>query len=449
MVLQTNLLTKLSDKGLKVGIIGPEINSSNLVDTGIDKNITLIKFNPKIGFLIGQLQVLREYVLEDLRTNTALWDKHLERKRKSAGKPKEVLKNFFYTVVYHLVKVLKFLRPLYIFVERKLLISKEARNILIQYRPENIVSTYPVNWAEAILVENANKLGIKTTIHLLSWDNITCKGRFPTLANNYLAWGPIMKNEFIEHYNITPSKIRVTGVPHFDLHYQTINNGKEENLYRDLGLKAGQPYILFAMSAPRFAPKEIDIVEWLADQVNRGEFEKELNLIVRPHPQNVIGNMANSSWLDRLRNIRSNKVSVDFPKLSSGKMPWGMQQNDMPRMSQLLHNALVCLNSGSTMSIDSLLVDTPTIITSFDGNTKLPYWVSARRLIDFPHLKKFVKMGEISAVENYIDLKRSIHHVLKTNGELSDNMRYVVAQECGNLFGNSTNSVVKALIELN
>ncbi len=52
-------------------------------------------------------------------------------------------------------------------------------------------------------------------------------------------------------------------VYHFDQHLQVKENPNYQSLLKQLGLSPDQPYLFFAMSSPRFAPREIDIVERL------------------------------------------------------------------------------------------------------------------------------------------------------------------------------------------
>ena len=441
MVLQTNLLNKIADKGFKVGLIGQGISKNLLADIEIDPEIRLINFEPEVGFWAGHFLVLRNYILEDVKGNVALWDKHLTLKRNAKGNLGLKIKLMLYMGAFYSVRLLPFVKKLYLRLEKQLLNSKQTDTLLQQLMPKEVVSTYPVHWSEALLIHSANKLGIATTIHLLSWDNISCKGRFPALAKKYLAWGPLMENELIEYYQIDSNAIQVVGVPHFDVHVDTVNGSNTGTL------EVTKPYLFFAMSAPRFAPNEIDIVEWLATQVTEGVFGDNMNLVVRPHPQNVTGSMADASWVERLKKINKGKVNVDFPNLASGKLAWAMQQKDMFRMSQLLHGALVCLNSGSTMSIDSLMVNTPVIFTSFDADNQLPYWMSAKRLIDFPHLKKFTKIGDIPVADNFETLHKLISEVINNNGIVSKSMERVLEQECSSVKGNSTQNVVKYFCE--
>ncbi len=268
------------------------------------------------------------------------------------------------------------------------------------------------------------------------------------ISDYFIVWGPIMYRELKAYYGTAKEKIFMCGVPHFDHHIKI----KEQNNFKSkitaLGLNAEQPYLFVAMSAPRFAPKEIDIVEWLAATIERNELGKNLQLVVRPHPQNVQGSMSKSSWLKRLDKLQSKRVAIDYPRLVNSKVKWSMQKHDMDHLSKLLAGCQLCINSGSTVSIDALILDKPVILTSFDGSAQLSYWKSARRLIDYTHLKKLVELGGVQVVRSYSDFKSSIQQYLQNPDHDLDQRRETLKQQCYKNDGQSTQRVVKAVQQI-
>ncbi len=143
-----------------------------------------------------------------------------------------------------------------------------------------MIATYPVAFIEAAFLGVAREMGLSTAIHLLSWDNITCKGRFPSLADDYIAWGPVMCSELEEYYGVQPDHVHECGVPHFDLHARPLDRVALGAALEALTLDPELPYLFFGMSSPVFAPNEIDIVEWLADAVCEGRFGADMQLLV-------------------------------------------------------------------------------------------------------------------------------------------------------------------------
>lgn len=410
MVTQTNLLGLLAEEGKKVALICPDGNDENLKSYCYDKGVSLIEFNPKSGFWTSQYAELRKYFLEDIEHNTALLEKHIWATQFNfSGSILSKIRPRIGFLGYKLTKLFPAIRKWYKSWEDIKLRSNDAYSLIHSIKPKILVSTYPVNFLEAMLLKVANELkGCKTVIHLLSWDNITCKGRFPQLADEYIAWGPVMKEELIEYYNVPDHKIHVCGVPHFDIHIQNRKNNNYKGHLMDLGLNPDYPYIFFGMSSPRFAPAEIDIVEWLAKEISKGNLGINMQLIVRPHPQNVQGSMSDQNWIPRLMAVQTNYVKIDLPELVYSKLPWSMKERDMIRMSEILSGSKICINSGSTLIIDSLMCNVPVIITAFDGHKEIIFWKSSRRLIEYPHLKKVISFGGISVAGKFDELAEEI-----------------------------------------
>jgi hypothetical protein len=202
------------------------------------------------------------------------------------------------------------------------------------------------------------------------------------------------------------------------------------------------------MSAPIFAPHEIDIVEWLANQVERDRFGPEMQLVIRPHPQNVVGNMADPTWLPRLERLASSRVALNKPLLTDGGLPWGMEVEDLRVLVNLLSGCAICLNSGSTLSIDAVIHDKPVIVTLFDADRELPWWKSARRIRDFPHYRKLLATGGVQPVDSFAVLEHQVQAYLNQPRRHNEERARTVRQQCGTVDGQSSTRAANALLQI-
>lgn len=449
MIMQTGLLRRLVQKGQNVALISPDANDTNLKKYCDEHHVKLIEYKSQNPRWSGLYMEKRKYFLENIEENTALYEKHIWAKKYNKSKnPISHILPWYGILCYKLIKIFPSIRDNFIENERMILKNQAAIELLQKYNIQLLISTYPVAYPEAELLYAAEYLKIKKVIHLLSWDNISCKGRFPVLGDEYIAWGRIMKQEFMQYYNIHESNIHECGVPHFDLHFQVKTNLNRTPYLSVLSLNSSKPYLFFGMSSPRFAPAEIEIVEWLAKKIECDEFGENMQLVIRPHPQNVQGGMADMSWLPRLDKIKSNRIGVDYPELAKSNLAWSMAESDMDRLSNLLAGSILCLNSGSTLSIDALQVDKPVILTSFDGDKKYAYWKSAKRLIDFAHLKKFINLGGVTVTHNFDELKNAINLYILNPNHNWDKREYTRFMESGEADGKATKNVCKVLISL-
>ncbi len=450
MVMQTNLLKKLVEQGYKVCLISPDAKDAALTEYCANNSINLVEFQPKIAWSEDYLNA-RKYFLEDIKGNPALWEKHLRAIHNNPSRhPWKRARPYILYAANRLVRQIPVLRNWFKSAEDRYLLSDETQDFLKKLAPRLVVSTYPVNINEALLLRNAQVLNIKTIIHLLSWDNITCKGIFPATADNYIAWGGIMASEFEQYYSATSENVAQCGVPHFDEHFRMKTEGKDEYkpYLTDFGLNPDRPYLFVAMSAPYFAPNEIDIVEWLAAKVNTNYFGENMQFVVRPHPQNVTGSMADETWLPRLRALKNERVAVDFPNLVKSKLPWSMEQKDMIRFSSLISGATVVINSGSTASIDALMLGRPVILSSFDADFEHIYWKQVARVLEFPHYKKIIALGGIRVARNFQDFEQYIRLYIENPDADLEQREHTRFAQCGINDGKATERVVSALTQI-
>jgi len=405
----------------------------------MENQIENIEFSVPPDKWMPYRELFRRYMLENVKQNPALYEKHLrmvEQAKTSRGMRNRLRLSNFASAISG---VLPFSKNIYRKLERRQLKNREADKLISKYRPSVVISTVPVTVMEATLLFAASKKGICTVSHILSWDNITCKGHFRMLTDKYIVWGEIMKDELQRFYGIKSKNIYECGVPHFDLHFK---NRKE------LAGAPGGKYLLFAMSSPYFAPREIDIVEKIAAWIEENRWPG-LKFVVRPHPQNVIGNMADLSWLGRLKNIESEKVKVDYPQINNESgIHWSMKQSDMPEMSLLIAGAAAVLNSGSTMSIDGLCYLKPVIITAFDNEEDLPWHLSIKRCMEYAHFKNIIESAGVFKTENYDQLQRAITAAIQHPEAKMEKMKSILFREVGVDDGNATKRVVDVLVKM-
>lgn len=439
MLLQTDLLGRLRKRGLKVGIVTTDANDPSIKTYCTENKIENIDFNLSSSRWMPYKELFRRYMLEDVRHNPALYEKHLRMVERAKTDKGTRYRLWLSNVASLISKTLPFSKKLFSRIEKWQLSNRDADELIDQYAPSVIISTVPVSLLEATLLYAASKRKILSVTQILSWDNITCKGHFRMLTDKYIVWGEIMKNELQRYYGIKSEQIYACGVPHFDLHFENREKLKGHS---------EPPYLLFAMSSPYFAPREIDIVEKIASWINENKWPG-LKFVVRPHPQNVIGNMADLSWLTRLKHIESEKVRVDYPQINNeSRIPWSMKQSDMTEMSLLIGRSAVLINSGSTMTIDGLCYFKPVIVTVFDNEEELPWHISIKRVKAYEHFSNIIQSGGVAVTNNYRELENAIGEALTNPGKRMSQMKEILYKEIGVDDGMATNRVVETLSKL-
>jgi hypothetical protein len=267
------------------------------------------------------------------------------------------------------------------------------------------------------------------------------------LADYFLSWGPIMTKEVKEYYDFPADRIFEVGVPHFDKHITMPTPEANAKCLQSLSLDPKKPYLFFGMSAPHYCPHEIDIVEWIAQEVNKGTFG-DVQFLVRLHPQNVHGYMADKTWLLRLEKIKGERVAVDYPILEQSRLPWNTHQYDLIKLVNLIAGCTISLNSGSTVAVESLIHNKPVILTYFDAGFDVPWYKSAVRGANYIHIQKFLKLGGAKIVHGFDELKSQIHDALANQSMEDEKRAYALTQECGICDGKASFRAAEALVKI-
>ncbi len=447
MVLHSRLMDETEQRGIQTTVLCPK---------GVDEELRRYERPGLLEFASGEFEVsklthgqineLQRYFREPIAKNPALWSRHLYNRNSAKGwiRRRADLFLFIHRLFYGSETVSKLVSHLDRRIHRSPAIADQLRRL----QPDLVVSTYPVSAFESTCLLEAQSLGIRTVGHLLSWDNITCKGRFIAPPDYYVSWGPIMTEELREHYQVSDTRIFECGVPHFDAHLQLVDRQQLGTILQAQGLRPDCPYLFLGMSSPVFAPHEIDIVEHLAGQVEAGEYGSDMQLVIRPHPQNVTGFMADLNWLPRLERLRSARVAVNLPLLADGQLAWNMEQSDLGILVNLLAGCTLCMNSGSTLSIDALMHQKPVVLTFFDADEKLPWWKSARRIEEFPHYQKLLATKGVEPVRSYSEMTQTIHALLAAPDRRQEDRVRALRRECGTTDGMSAARVADALLQI-
>jgi len=450
MIFQTGLLRRLTENGVRVSVVVPDADDPNLVALGTRDDVTLVQFSTKPRWVDRFLKTIRKYLVEDIRKNPPLWDKHQELIRVGQGNTGRRLVAHLGLFFGDVVLRFPYLRTVFLRWEKRILLREEELEFIREQAPGLLVSTYPVTAPEPGLLLAAQSLGIPTVLHLLSWDNITAKGHFQALADDYITWGPTMAEELSAYYGVGPERITRCGVPHFDLYF----GGKElpvgaGPLVQSL-LDEQKPYLFFAMSAARYAPRETDILRQLCAATRSGGPLHGVKIVARPHPSALGGVLNDDETLNRLKELEAEEgLLVSYPDMTAGsRMNWSVRDTDMYELVYLLRGAAVVLNSGSTVNVEALALARPVVVTSFDGPDQLPYEKSARRLKDYPHLRKLFADGGGEVVTNTEDMLVAISRFLADPDYRLEERKFALHRQIGDQNGDATGKVAGTLRQL-
>src|SRR3989344_3544822 len=178
-------------------------------------------------------------------------------------------------------------------VERIAPPHKGALSQLREIEPDIIISAVAnmrYKSSETDYIKAAKVLGIPTAYAVLSWDNLTIKGKMHILPDVLLAWNSIQINEAWEHHGMTKDKIKLVGATVFD-HWFKVRPEKSsrEEFCRKHGMDPGKPIFTYLGSSANIAKDETAVVLNLKKSLEGSPDKKarSAQMIFRPHQANM------------------------------------------------------------------------------------------------------------------------------------------------------------------
>lgn len=275
--------------------------------------------------------------------------------------------------------------------------------------PDLLYITDPVRREFDALFFEAHRRGLKTACLVLSWDNVTSKGRINSGFDRILCWNHSMRADVVKMYDRQPrDTIQVVGFPRFDIYRRDLPPEFARAAFmRSLGLDPALPYILFACGATSFFRAQPDIVEHICVALDAGEFPSGTQLLVRCHPHDDVSIYAR---------FRSRAAVVVWPDEArvQGKTLFELppRADELLTLAASIRHCAVCVNPGSTVMLDASLADVPVVSVAYDGDQQLPYWQSFRSCYEYSHQQYFHAFHATEFANDRTELVQAINRAL-------------------------------------
>jgi hypothetical protein len=443
MMLRTGIAIRLRREGARVTVVSGNADEVYFQEECKQDGILLRQTGLSAHRIAGWFRSRRAYFLDDVRNNAAFRVVHrgLFKDRWAYG--------FTMQLINRTLARSYLFREAFKAFERCVNRSAGVQKLLEELAPDLLVLPNPFGAEETVYLLHARKLGIPVVCPILSWDNVTSKGTPLLMPDYFISWGPIMTDEVATVYQFPRERIYECGVPHFDVYRQKSRFTTRRKLLERLNLPPELPYIFYGMVAAIHCPNEIEILAWLAEQINNNAFAEPCSLVIRPHPQTISGVYASSSDdLQKLKALSGPRVALDPPSIRSERLAWDLPKQDMYHLAGLLAECAMCLNASSTLCLDACMLDRPVIDIAFDGWEELPYDQSARKSLDYIHMTKLLAFGGVRVARSFGALKENIDLYLSEPSLDRARRRLSVEQECGPKDGRAAERVASVLLNL-
>jgi CDP-Glycerol:Poly(glycerophosphate) glycerophosphotransferase len=225
-----------------------------------------------------------------------------------------------------------------------------------RYPPDLVVSGDPLRPGDANLLAMAHRRGIPTLGSVRSWDNV--RKHLRTRAKALTVWNARNAREAVEIDQFRPDAITQVGAPQLD-HYFRSDPPPESRAAFCLAerLDPDKKVLLLATSSFTYDSDQTYLVDMVLDAIRSGAIRHPLQVVLRLHPDDRVGRY--------FKYRRAPEVVLDVPESYFATLGWTMTQADLRRMGNLLRHADVMVNFATTVTLESAIVDTPSLLVAF------------------------------------------------------------------------------------
>jgi hypothetical protein len=289
----------------------------------------------------------------------------------------------------------------------------------------------------------AHRMGIPTAVFIFSWDNLTSQSRIMVPYDEYLVWHQGMRRELLELYpQIGADHVFAGGTPQFDFHFKRDFQLSREELCRQVGIDPGRPYVLYTTGIDNHFFEEHRHVELVARLLGELDLPERPQLVVRTYAKGT--SPAMKSLADR------GLPETVFPPVAWDEEFQTPRYEDLAIYSSLLRHAALGINAASTVSLELMHFDKPTINLDFDPpGTDLPWCLGYGRHIRFDHYRPVAASGAVMVARSADDMARMLRRSLTRPGaDSASRHRFLETAFDGLLDGNAGIRVAERLLAI-
>jgi hypothetical protein len=184
----------------------------------------------------------------------------------------------------------RFLTNALLVVERAIPIDRAVLAAVERERPDVVLVSPLVDIGsdQVDYIKAARRLGIRSVLPVLSWDNLTNKGLIRLQPDRVYVWNEAQKTEAVDLHGSHPNRVVVTGAMVYDQWFARRPSSTRGEFCARVGLDPARPILLYLCSSPFIAPDELTFIEtWIAAvRASPDARVSTAGILVRPHPEN-------------------------------------------------------------------------------------------------------------------------------------------------------------------
>lgn len=327
------------------------------------------------------------------------------------------------------------------------IITNKYEELLLQNKINLLFFTHQRPPFIAPLVYAAEKLKIKTSAFIFSWDNLASKGRMAGNFDFYFVWSDLMKQELLTFYqSVNETQIKMVGTPQFEP-YVMDRYGYDKTYFENkFKIDTNKPVILFTCNDSSSANDPI-YLELLANFISNKKLIKGVNLIVRTSPAE--------------KPARFESLSEKFPFIIWNFPDWNISReghqeawtqrvpsvDDLNDLKALLKYCDLCINVLSTITLDAFIFDKQVINPVF--GTDKNGWFDDQKFLKYQHLSKLVLSDSTIIAKNESEYLDAINEILNNNDSRKAERATFLKLQIGAELKDTSKRIAKTLSQFN
>ena len=369
----------------------------------------------------------------------------IDRRRCNVGRPVlDRMRKHLRESVYGLAMGVPMISSRVLRTESRLLIDDTNANEVLrtveQSRVDAALSLTPFLRDEEMVMQCCTILGVPTCLSMLSFDNLTTRGRLPIHFDLYLVWNQFNRDEIRRGYPQASDKpVKIVGAPQFDFYWDRTYLWSENEWRRRLGLPDRRPVVLFAAGPPNIVPHEPQWLGHLDAGIEQGHIGDKAIILFRRHPNDHL-----DRWKEVLK--RAKHVYCDLPWTDGNSVGKNnILRSDIERLASTLCYSRVHVSGSSTMTVDGAIFDRPQVGPAYDDSPNRLFDRTSRELYLREHYLPITDSHGLQIVHNGRGLAAAVSSGLREPGKFAQGRREIVHRICTFADGCCTQRVAESL----
>lgn len=280
------------------------------------------------------------------------------------------------------------------------------RELYEKYHPDLVFASVSIDTdVDVPVLREAKRRGIRTVGGFRGWDNLTSHGILRVVPDYILLQDEYLKVVGREHHFLPENTIEITGFPANDWYFRTELRESREQFFARLGIDPQKRLVLFGAMGDYLFPDEGDLADVFEELIESGKLPSDVVVVYRAHPK-YRSPLAKVKTMQHVIPDSATEYGAEGPASDE------MRQQEMAHLINSIIHSDVVTTSGSTIALDAVAFDKPTVSICFEKK-KLPYWLSAARFRDaYTHYEAMMATGGVARADTPEALADAINEYL-------------------------------------